>query len=208
MRSASPRDRQRRAPRLRVTRSRGFSAHPLIAGVMLRLIRVNWLRAADRRDTISARSLPRSTADVRLPEATGSRPARSAGPPAARAILAVRRTHEAADRRGAGGAPPGTARRAFWIARSAVLHFDRLSGLRRREFRSALELAKAADEYAEFTPTGRPGIAPGSSRAIGPRLRDFYELVRRHAGDEVLIDDRPVPFARELWLPLVWFLIR
>jgi hypothetical protein len=25
---------------------------------------------------------------------------------------------------------------------------------------------------------------------------------------EVLIDDRPVPYARELWLPLVWFLIR
>jgi len=24
---------------------------------------------------------------------------------------------------------------------------------------------------------------------------------------EVLIDDRPVPYARELWLPLVWFLV-
>jgi hypothetical protein len=24
----------------------------------------------------------------------------------------------------------------------------------------------------------------------------------------VLIDDRPVPYARELWLPLIWFLIR
>jgi hypothetical protein len=23
----------------------------------------------------------------------------------------------------------------------------------------------------------------------------------------VLIDDRPVPYARELWLPLVWFLL-
>jgi hypothetical protein len=22
-----------------------------------------------------------------------------------------------------------------------------------------------------------------------------------------LIDDRPVPYARELWLPLVWFLL-
>jgi hypothetical protein len=27
-------------------------------------------------------------------------------------------------------------------------------------------------------------------------------------GTEVLIDQKPVPFARELWLPLVWFLIR
>jgi hypothetical protein len=22
---------------------------------------------------------------------------------------------------------------------------------------------------------------------------------------EVLIDDRPIPYARDLWLPLVWF---
>jgi hypothetical protein len=25
---------------------------------------------------------------------------------------------------------------------------------------------------------------------------------------DVLIDDRPVPYTRELWLPLMWFLIR
>jgi hypothetical protein len=25
---------------------------------------------------------------------------------------------------------------------------------------------------------------------------------------EVLIDDRPLPYARELWLPLVWCLIK
>ena len=31
--------------------------------------------------------------------------------------------------------------------------------------------------------------------------------VRR--GDwKVLIDDRPVPYARQLWLPLVWFFIQ
>jgi hypothetical protein len=23
----------------------------------------------------------------------------------------------------------------------------------------------------------------------------------------VLVDDRPIPYARELWLPLIWFLI-
>jgi hypothetical protein len=27
-------------------------------------------------------------------------------------------------------------------------------------------------------------------------------------GVEVLVDDQPVPYAKELWLPLVWFLIR
>ena len=32
-------------------------------------------------------------------------------------------------------------------------------------------------------------------------------LVRRVEHADVLIDDRPVPYARELWLPLIWFLI-
>jgi hypothetical protein len=39
------------------------------------------------------------------------------------------------------------------------------------------------------------------------RLRDLFEIVGRVPECEVLIDDRPVPYARELWLPLVWFLI-
>ena len=39
-------------------------------------------------------------------------------------------------------------------------------------------------------------------------LRDLFGLVGRFDATEVLIDDRPVPYARELWLPLIWFLIR
>ena len=41
-----------------------------------------------------------------------------------------------------------------------------------------------------------------------PQLRDLFEIVGRFDGTDVLIDDRPVPYARELWLPLFWFLIR
>ena len=40
------------------------------------------------------------------------------------------------------------------------------------------------------------------------RLRELFELVGGSEATEVLIDDRPVPYARQLWLPLVWFLIR
>jgi hypothetical protein len=40
------------------------------------------------------------------------------------------------------------------------------------------------------------------------KLRDLFDIVGPREGSEVLIDDRPVPYARELWLPLVWFLIR
>ena len=34
------------------------------------------------------------------------------------------------------------------------------------------------------------------------KLRDLFEIVGRSDATEVLVDDRPVPYARELWLPL------
>jgi hypothetical protein len=40
------------------------------------------------------------------------------------------------------------------------------------------------------------------------RLRDLYLIVMAVPGLDVLINDRRVPYARELWLPLVWLLIR
>jgi hypothetical protein len=72
----------------------------------------------------------------------------------------------------------------------------------------ALALARASAECVE--------IPPGSARRYRARfypqdaikLRDLFDLVGRFDSTEVLVDDRPVPYARELWLPLVWFLIR
>jgi hypothetical protein len=76
-------------------------------------------------------------------------------------------------------------------------------------FPRALELAKASDEYLETTAGGerrhRARFFPGE-RPLA--LRDLYELVSGIEGVEVLVDDQPVPYARELWLPLVWFLIK
>jgi hypothetical protein len=73
----------------------------------------------------------------------------------------------------------------------------------------AVELAKASDEYVELTTGGairhRARFFPGD-RPL--RLRDLYEIVSPIDECEVLIDDRPVPYAKQLWLPLVWFLIR
>ena len=37
------------------------------------------------------------------------------------------------------------------------------------------------------------------------KMRDLFEVVGSHWTCEVLVDDKPVPFGRELWLPLVWF---
>lgn len=75
------------------------------------------------------------------------------------------------------------------------------------EFSRALDLARAA---AEFRETGS-----GADRRYRARfwssdassLRDLFQIVGGSDATEVLIDDRPVPYARELWLPLVWFLI-
>jgi hypothetical protein len=75
------------------------------------------------------------------------------------------------------------------------------------EFGRALELARASAEYRETGagPTLRHRARFWSTDAA--RLRDLFEIVGRSDSTEVLIDDRPIPFARELWLPLVWFLI-
>jgi hypothetical protein len=73
----------------------------------------------------------------------------------------------------------------------------------------AVALARASDEYVEVRSGGvlrhRARFFPGDRPT---RLRDLYELVAEVAETEVLVDDRPVPYARELWLPLVWCLIR
>jgi len=75
-------------------------------------------------------------------------------------------------------------------------------------FARALEIAR---ESADFRETGggdarryRARFRPGDAA----RLRELFELVGGSEATEVLIDDRPVPYARQLWLPLVWFLIR
>lgn len=79
--------------------------------------------------------------------------------------------------------------------------------LDRPDFDRALELSRAAAEFRE--------VGHGEARRYrvrfystdAERLRDVFQLVGGSDATEVLVDDRPVPFARELWLPLVWFLL-
>jgi hypothetical protein len=75
------------------------------------------------------------------------------------------------------------------------------------DFAAALDLARGSAEFRET------GSGPGRRFRVrfwssdARRLRDLFQIVGRSDETEVLIDDRPVPYARELWLPLVWFLI-
>lgn len=74
-------------------------------------------------------------------------------------------------------------------------------------FGAALELARAS---AEFRETGAGDALRYRARfwsSEASKLRDLFQLVGGSDATQVLIDDRPVPYARELWLPLVWFLI-
>jgi hypothetical protein len=74
-------------------------------------------------------------------------------------------------------------------------------------FERALAIARAS---AEFRETGSGAAHRYRARfwsSDAARLRDLFEIVGPSEATEVLIDDRPVPYARELWLPLVWFLL-
>jgi hypothetical protein len=75
------------------------------------------------------------------------------------------------------------------------------------DFARALDLARAS---AEFRETGAGYAHRYRARfwsSDAARLRDLFQLVGHSDATDVLIDDRPVPYARELWLPLVWFLL-
>jgi hypothetical protein len=74
-------------------------------------------------------------------------------------------------------------------------------------FVTALAIARAS---AEFRETGAGDSLRYRARfwsSDASQLRDLFQIVGGSDATEVLIDDRPVPYARELWLPLVWFLI-
>jgi hypothetical protein len=74
-------------------------------------------------------------------------------------------------------------------------------------FADALALARGSAEYRE---TGTGAALRHRARfwsSDASQLRDLFQIVGVSDATEVLIDDRPVPYARELWLPLVWFLI-
>jgi len=75
-------------------------------------------------------------------------------------------------------------------------------------FEGALDLARVS--AAEFRETGTGAARRYRARfwsSDAVRLWELFNVVGGSDATEVLLDDRPVPFARELWLPLVWFLL-
>lgn len=72
-------------------------------------------------------------------------------------------------------------------------------------YERALDQARASAEYRE--------VGEGADRRHRARffsndvrrLKHLFEIISPVEGVEVLIDDRPVPYSRELWLPMLWF---
>ena len=94
----------------------------------------------------------------------------------------------------------GTGRRPF----SITLVFPALDV---SDFDRALELARGAEDFRETgAGAGRRYRARFPSSGA-ESLRQLFQIVGSSDATEVLIDDRPVPYARELWLPLVWLLL-
>ena len=76
-------------------------------------------------------------------------------------------------------------------------------------FERALALAKASDEYSMTEADGtRWHRARFFTQDRPMRIRDLYLIIAGVPGNEVLVNDRKLPYARELWLPMVWLLIR
>jgi hypothetical protein len=74
-------------------------------------------------------------------------------------------------------------------------------------FNAALDLARASAEFRESGAGASRRYRARFWSSDAARLRDLFQIVGGSDATDVLIDDRPVPYARELWLPLVWLLI-
>ena len=74
-------------------------------------------------------------------------------------------------------------------------------------YEQALQVAESASEYRSVGNGERLRHRARFYPDDAAKLRELYELVDGVSGCEVLVDDRPLPYARELWLPLMWILL-
>ena len=72
-------------------------------------------------------------------------------------------------------------------------------------YEQAIDKARASAEYRELGEGANRRHRARFFSNDARRLKDLFEIISPVQGIEVLIDDRPVPYSRELWLPLLWF---
>jgi hypothetical protein len=95
---------------------------------------------------------------------------------------------------------PGRRPRPFRVG----VAFDAFEG---PDHERAVQLAKRAPVYREGTDDGRRvHHAEFETRQAGV-LRDLFQIVGGRPGTEVTVDRKKVPYATELWLPLMWLFV-
>jgi hypothetical protein len=75
------------------------------------------------------------------------------------------------------------------------------------EYEQAVELARTKSDYVETRTGGRLRHRARFRPDQVVSMHRLWELVGPNTVSDVLVDDRPVPYARELWLPLLWYLL-
>jgi hypothetical protein len=75
------------------------------------------------------------------------------------------------------------------------------------DYGRAVDLARQSTEYREVGAGERFRHRARFLAADAVKLHRLWQVVGTYDSCEVLVDDRPVPYARELWLPLFWFLV-
>ena len=95
---------------------------------------------------------------------------------------------------------PGRRPRPFRVA----LAFDAFDGpLGAR----AVELARRSPLYREASAADGVRHHASFDAPSARVLRDLFDLVGPRPGTEVLVDGKRVPYAHELWLPLMWIFV-
>jgi hypothetical protein len=91
--------------------------------------------------------------------------------------------------------PPGA--RPF----SVTIVFPRLDS---PDYERAVEMARQSAEYRQVGVFHRARFLVSDIA----KVHELWMLVGEFDSAQVLIDDRPLPYARQLWLPLMRFLLR
>jgi hypothetical protein len=95
---------------------------------------------------------------------------------------------------------PGRRPRPFRVA----IEFEPFDG---PEAARALELARRSPQYQERQEADRTLHHASFETRQASDMRALFQAVGARPGTEVLVDGKRVPYATELWLPLVWLFV-
>jgi len=90
---------------------------------------------------------------------------------------------------------PGRRRRPFRMG----IVFD---AFEEGSYGNALELARRSPVYKETVESGRKRHHAAFGSEAAAAFRDLFDLVGHRPGTDVLVDEKKVPYAREIWMPL------